>query len=153
MNKPCFLSDYHNIVCIVTRLQCPPRVPKCITCRSYKNFHEDIYLNDLNNAPFMICNVFDDPDDKAWCFTKLLSDVMVKNAPSKNKIFKKPSVPFMNSNLRKAMHKRNMRRNKYRKGLVVWEVCRRQRNLTTAIYERSKLTYFRERCEGGVKNQ
>ena len=26
MNKPCFLSDYHNIVCTVTRLQCPPRV-------------------------------------------------------------------------------------------------------------------------------
>ena len=77
----------------------------------------DIYLNDLNNAPFMICNVFDDPDDKAWCFTKLLSDVMEKNAPSKTKIIKKPSVPFMNSNLRKAMHKRNMLRNKYRKGL------------------------------------
>ena len=42
----------------------------------------------------MICNVFDDPDDKALCFTKLLSDVMEKNAPSKTKIIKKPSVPF-----------------------------------------------------------
>ena len=51
------------------------------------------------------------------------------------------------------MHKRNMLRNKYRKGLVGWEAYRRQRNLTTAIYKRSKLTYFQERCEGGVKNQ
>ena len=64
----------------------------------------------------MICNIFDDPDDKVWCFTKLLSDVMEKNASSKTKIVKKPLVPFMNSNLRKAMHERNMLWNKYRKG-------------------------------------
>ena len=117
------------------------------------NFHEDIYLNYLNNAPFMICNIYDDPYDKTWCYTKLLSDVMEKNAPSKSKIAKKPSVPFMNSNLRKAMHKRNMLRNKYKKGLVGWDAYRRQRNLTPAIYKRSKQTYFPERCEGCVKNQ
>ena len=34
----------------------------------------------------MICKIFDDPDDTAWCFTKLLSDVMGKNAPSKTRL-------------------------------------------------------------------
>ena len=78
---------------------------------------------------------------------------MEKNAPSKTKIIKTPSVLFMNSNLRKAMHKRNMLRNKYRKGNVGWEAYIRQWNLTTAIHKISKLIYFWERCERGVKNQ
>ena len=115
--------------------------------------HIDIIFCDLNKALSLICNIFHNPDDKAGCFAKLLSDVMEKNAPSKNRIFKKPSVPFMNSDLRKAMHKGPVLRNKYRMGLVGWEAYRRQQNLTAAIHKRSKLAYFWERCEGGVKNQ
>ena len=95
----------------------------------------------------------DDPDDRAWCFTKVLSDVMEKNAPVKSKVIKKPQIPYMNSKLRKAMHKRNMLRNKYKKGLVEWDVYRMQRNITTSIYKKSQATYFSERCEGGAKNQ
>ena len=96
------------------------RIDLIVSKFSMWKFHADIYLNYLNNAPFMICNIYDDPDDKTWCYTKLLSDVMEKNAPSKSKIVKKPSVPFMNSNLRKAMQKRkkrNMLRNKYKRDL------------------------------------
>ena len=101
----------------------------------------------------MVCDIFDDPDDKAWCFTKVLTDVMEKNAPVKSKVIKKPQIPYMNSKLRKAMHKRNMLRNKYKKGLVEWDVYRIQRNITTSIYKKSQATYFSERCEGGAKNQ
>ena len=52
-----------------------------------------------------------------------------------------------------AMHKRSMLRNKYKKGLVGWDVYRMQRNITTSIYKKSQATYFSERCAGGVKNQ
>ena len=51
------------------------------------------------------------------------------------------------------MHKRNMLRNKYKKGLVKWDVYRMQRNITTSIYKKSQATYFSERCDGGAKNQ
>ena len=78
---------------------------------------------------------------------------MEKNAPLKSKIIKKPQIPYMNSKLRKAMHKRNMLRNKYKKGLVGWDAYRMQRNITTSIYKKSQATYFSERCAGGVKNQ
>ena len=46
-----------------------------------------------------------------------------------------------------------MLRNAYKKGKVKWDDYRKQRNLTTAINKQSKLTYFRERCDGGQKNQ
>ena len=51
------------------------------------------------------------------------------------------------------MHKRNMLRNRYKKGLVGWDVYRMQRNITTFIYKKSQATYFSERCAGGAKNQ
>ena len=104
INEPCFLSDFHNVICTVTKLLCPSVVPRRVYYRSYKHFNEESYVRDLNSAPFMVCNIFDDPDDRAWCFTKVLSDVMEKNAPVKSKVIKNPQIPYMNSKLRKAMH-------------------------------------------------
>ena len=148
------MSDFHNAICTVTKLLCPPVVPRRIYYRSYKHFNEESYVSyvrDLHSAPFTLCDIFNDPDDKAWCFTKLLSDVIEKNAPVKSKVIKKPHIPYMNSKLRKSMHKRDMLRNKYKKGLVEWDVYRMQRNITTSIYKKSQATYFSERCDGGAK--
>ena len=59
----------------------------------------------------------------------------------------------MSRSLRRNIYYRSMLRNKYRRGLVTWETYRRHRNRTTVMYTRSKLTYIRERCEGGPRNQ
>ena len=59
----------------------------------------------------------------------------------------------MNSRLRRAIHKKNMLYNAYKKGRVKWDTYRKQRNLTTAINKQSKSAYFRERCDGGPKKQ
>ena len=59
----------------------------------------------------------------------------------------------MNSKLRKAMHRRDMLRNKYKMGLVEWDVYRIQQNITISIDKKSQATYFSELCEGGAKNQ
>ena len=83
----------------------------------------------------------------------MFSDIIDKNAPIKKKTLKKPSLPYMNSSLRRAIHKKNMLYNSYRKGKVPWETYRKQRNLTTAINKQSKATYFRERYDGGPKKQ
>ena len=83
INEPCFLSDFHNIICTVTKLLCPPVVPRRICYRSYRHFNEESYVKDLHSAPFTICDIFDDPGDNALCFTKVPSDVMEKIAPLK----------------------------------------------------------------------
>ena len=61
----------------------------------------------------MICDIFHDPGDKAWCFTKVLPDVMERNVPLESKVIKNPQMPYMNYKLRKAMHKWSMFRNIY----------------------------------------
>ena len=153
MNSSCSISDFHNLTCVATKLHKPHIEPKTIYYRSYRNFDDDIFLNDVQNIPFWISDVFEDEDDRLWSFGKLFSDVIDKNAPIKKRTLKKPSLPYMNSSLRRAIHKKNMLYNSCRKGKVPWETYRKQRNLTTAINKQSKATYFRERCDGGHKNK
>ena len=57
----------------------------------------------------------------------------------------------MNFRLRNAIHKKNMMHNAYIKWKVKWDDYRKQRSLTTAINKQSKLTCFREICDGGAK--
>ena len=77
------------------------------------------------------------------------SNTIVKN----KKFLKKPSVPYMNSRLRQTIHRKNMLHNASKKGKVKWDDYRKRRNLTTTINKQSKLTYFRERCDGGPNIQ
>ena len=98
INVNCSLSDFH-IVCTATKLQCPPPHPEYdrkLFYRSYRKFNEESYTEDLQNMPLAVCDVFDDIDDKVWCFHKLVTDVMDINAPVKCKVIDKPSVPYMN---------------------------------------------------------
>ena len=139
--------------CVATKLHKPYIAPKTIYYRSYKKFDDEIFLNDVQNIPFWVSDIFEDEDDRLWSFGKLFTDIIDKNAPVKKKTIKKPSLPYMNSSLRRAIHKKNMLYNSYRKGKVNWETYRKQQNLTTAINKQSKAAYFSERCDGGPKKQ
>ena len=48
-----------------------------------------LYISDLSHIPDSVCEIFDDHDDNMWCFMKLCSDVMDKNAQVKKKVLKK----------------------------------------------------------------
>ena len=153
VNTSCSLSDFHNFTCVATKLDKCYTSPKTIFYRSYKKFDDEGFINDVKKIPFSVCDIFDDEDDRLWSVSKLLSGVIDSNAPVKKKILKKPSVPYMNSRLRQAIHRKNMLRNAYKKGKVKWDDYRKQINLTSAINKQSKLSYFRERCDGGYKKQ
>ena len=60
----------------------------------------------------------------------------------------------MNKELRKAINKKHMLHNKYRKYKCnkTWEDYRVQRNLVNKIKRKSMSTYFLERCAGGSKS-
>ena len=83
LNSSCSISDFHNLTCVATKLHKPHIEPKTIYYRSYRNFDDDIFLNDVQNIPFWISDVFEDEDDRLWSFGKLFSDIIDKNAPIK----------------------------------------------------------------------
>ena len=85
-SSDCSLSDYHHIVYTVKRGRINLPKPRWITYRSYKTYKEDAFLQDMAQAPLHVCQVFDDPDDVDWAYTKMITDVIDRHAPLKMKL-------------------------------------------------------------------
>ena len=147
LNCACGLSDCHNFIGAATKRFAPSQKPRRISYRSFKNFSDDAFVQNITSAPFHVGDIFDDLEDVAWFNSKLLSDIVDEHAPMKTKMIKCDSVPYMNSALRKAQYARNMARNKYKRfGKTHWEENRRHRNNVVAIRKKSIKTYFSAKC-------
>ena len=106
LNTRCSFSDFHNMTCVATKLHKPRISSKTIYYRRHKKFDDETFINDLQNNPFSICDVFGDVDDRLWSFNKLFSDIIDKNAPLKKKTLKKTYLTYLNSRLRRAIHRK-----------------------------------------------
>ena len=119
-----------------------------ILYRSYKNFNEDDYVNDLFHAPFSLCEMFDDIDDKLWVHNKILTDVIDHHAPVKTKFVKGKPAPFMNNELRRAINAKAMlrRRHQREKSREAWNKYVAQRKKVNKLKRQSIKIYFDRHC-------
>ena len=91
-----------------------PFVPnEKIQYRSLKNFNEKDFNADLQNIPFHISYVFDDPDDVYWAHEYLFKEVVAQHALMKERRSKTNKPPLMNCELRRAVYVKRMLKNKY----------------------------------------
>ena len=101
LNLDCWLSDWHNFICITTKLSVPCQKPSVIMYRSFKNsVDDDLYhlLESLN---------FDNKDAIDTCFKHFvdcLDDIVNYHAPLKTKTTRKNNVPYINNKWRKVMY-------------------------------------------------
>lgn len=148
------LSDYHKMICTSTKVHAPLKAPRKIKYRSFKNFNEDLYRHDVSLIPFQAFECFDDPDDMVWAQNLALLDVVNTHAPLKQKTLKKDSVPYMNSQLRKLIHRRNQLRNKFwkTKSKSNWESYRILRNKTNAVARESQKNFLSQKCLAAEKS-
>ena len=105
--------------------------------------------------PFHVSYVFEDPDDVYWAHETLIKEVIDEHVPIKERRSKPNKPAFMNSELRSAVYKKRMLRNKYFKcrSPQNWEKYRKQRNYVTKLKRQSLRVYFFERCHGGPKSK
>ena len=143
------LSDFHNYTCVASKLFAPFE-PLCkIKYRTMRNFDSNLFNEDLSNAPFYVCDLFDDIDDIVWGYKTLYESVLDYHAPEKSKTVSNRQVPHMNSELRKARNQRNMWRARhfknrsdksFRSKYVYW------RNKVVNLNRISIKKYFDEKC-------
>ncbi|KAH3849140.1 hypothetical protein DPMN_091536 [Dreissena polymorpha] len=89
VNGNCGLCDCHTFIVTSLREQCQAVSRKKVKLRSYKNFDETKFNEDLSNVPFHIAHVFDDIDDIYWTHEHMLKQVIDEHAPVKEKVPKK----------------------------------------------------------------
>ena len=115
-----------------------------------KHFDHEDFNRDLSNVPFHVCDIFDDVDDIAWAQQHLLSSVINIHAPLKQRYLRANQVPYMNGQLRKAFHQRNMWRNKYfkdKRDPTARANYMRCRNNVVKLTKLSVNIYFKNKCE------
>ena len=84
-----------------------PKVEKQkIKYRSYENFDEKCFNDDISQVPFHVAHVFEDVDDIYWAHEWLLYDVINQHAPIKERISKPQKPAFINGDLGRAVVKR-----------------------------------------------
>ena len=66
---PLGISD-HNLVYTVARLVCKRPPPQFLQIRNYNKLNEKSFKRDMENAPFHVATIFDDPDDSLWLWNK-----------------------------------------------------------------------------------
>ena len=123
--------------------------------RSYKNFDQGAFNNDIGRIPFHVAYEFEDVDEIVWANERLLSEVIDQHAKNKECKLKAKKTAFVNGESRRAIYKKHMLFNKYKNATTSlnWDNYRRQPNLVTKIKKQSMRVYFYKRCAGSPKSK
>ena len=105
------LSDYHKMTISILKTFFKKKMPVKINYRSYKNFIQDDFRNDLSIA-LQICNQQTMGYEN---FNHIFLEVLDSRAPSKQRVVRGNNQPFMNKTLSKAFMNRSKLKNVYNK--------------------------------------
>ncbi|CAB4024977.1 Hypothetical predicted protein [Paramuricea clavata] len=143
------ISD-HFPVCYSRSRNSVTRIHKhsSIKYRSYKNFNQSAFLEDLTLVPWNVFESFDDPNDALDCWEKLFLEVVEKHPPLKKRRVKKPKQPeWLTEEMLKAMNTRDkfaqLNDDRNRK---LW------RNKANNLVRNGKTTYYRQLIENNIGN-
>lgn len=120
--------------------------------KNFKGVKEDpkSLQNDLETAPWWICSIFDEIDDVTWAWETMFKDVVDSHVTKRLVKIRQHSLPWMNSEIRKAMNKRykllklcdgTPNTNQY------WEEYKSARNQVTALLRSAETQYWKERFD------
>jgi len=86
------ISD-HNLVYVVARLACKRPPPKFVQTRNNNKLNEKSFPRDMENAPFHVAAIFDDPDDSLWLWNKIFPQIANETALIKQVKVRSQSLP------------------------------------------------------------
>ena len=121
LNLDCWLSDFHNFICITAELNMPRRSPNVIKYRSYKNFDESKFNYDLSVLSEIMLSVNNNVNVCTGTFCEYLATIIDLHCPLKTKTIRHNNVPYMNADLRRLQYQRNMMRNLKNKNPKSWK--------------------------------
>ena len=144
------VSDCHKLITTFMKSYVFRLKPKDVHYRSYKNFNEEKFLSDVKETdfPFKTSN----PDENYSVLTNVFSNIVNIHAPLKKKILRGNKAPFMNKELRKAIHTRSRLRNRYFKNPTKENETsyKKQRNKCVSLRRRSITQHFSKITSKGI---
>ena len=139
----------HRLIygCLCTKIKRPP--PKIVKGRTFKNFNRFEFIRDVENAPWSVCSVFDDPDDNYWAWSTIFSDICDRHAPKRQVKIRSQSLPWVTPQVRHLMNLRykTLLKAQKTKNEELWFQYRGLRNRVTDEVRRAKCAYYSDLFE------
>ena len=88
LNFGCGISDWYNMIGVAIRGAAARVETQSTKYRSYKNFDQGAFNDDVGRIPFHAAYAFEDIDDIYWAHERLLSEVVDIHAPIKERKIK-----------------------------------------------------------------
>ena len=142
------ISD-HSIIYANIKISRDKVKPIVKTVKDFKNINEDQFKDDIQRAPWSICDIceiFDDIDDRLWAWEYIhntVSSEHIKVRKIKTKIKK---LPWITSEIRKAMNKHFKLLKKYKstKDKTVWKEYKCEKNRIRIMLRNEELKYWKD---------
>ena len=120
--------------------------------KNFKGVKEDpkSLQNDLETTPWWICSIFDEIDDVTWAWETMFKDVVDSHVTKRLVKIRRHSLPWMNSEIRKAMNKRYKLLNLCDgtpNTKQYWEEYKFARNQVTALLRSAETQYWKEKFD------
>ena len=135
------LSDHHKMTLSVLKVYFKKKVPIKVNYRSFKNFNESNFRNELENA-LQNCNKENMTYDE---FKNIFMKILNTHAPTKQRLMRGNNQPFMNKTLSKAfMHRAKLKNLYNKKPTEVNETnYKKQRNYCVSLLAKEKKRYYK----------
>lgn len=108
------ISD-HAMVYGIMKVNGKHHPNKVISFRSFKNFDENNFFQDLNSAPWHVSEIFDTVEDQYSYWNTLLDFVTENHAPIKKMRVRAKDVPYMTNEWKKAIREKRKYAKRYAK--------------------------------------
>ena len=150
------ISDFHNLIGGVLRLNAPVPKQKVVYSRKLSDINYDSVRLEL--AEMNLMETLLSKQDVNASFDILQAAIVTlldKHAPKKRKIIKLNDFPCMTKKLKKAILIRNQYRNKFFKHRSSYFLAlyRKHRNLVTLLKREETKKYFEDKCKNGTSNK
>ena len=106
--------SYHDLLYLSYKIRPPKVKPTIVMRRSFKNFKNDNFMSDLKLIDWDAVLNADTIDDKVNIFNSILIDLFDKHAPLRPIKLKHLPAPWLTTDIRTAMAKRNRAKSKYK---------------------------------------
>ena len=115
LNFNCGISDVHNLISVQIKGNINPAKKSFKTYRSFKNFSEENFVNDLMKSDLDKITEIEDVDEAYNKFEEVMVNTIDEHAPMKKRKSISQPGPFMNETPRSTVYKKRMTHNKFLK--------------------------------------
>jgi len=139
------ISD-HDLIFATVNLFKPKAPPKIIIVRNYRQINIADVRKNLELVPWHIMDIFDDVDDKVWCWNRLFKDTISDHVKTRKVKVRSNNQPWMTGEIRKSINSRYKLLKKARNTPSKsneWLAYKKARNVCTNLIRYAKANYWR----------